>query len=108
MIRAVKACEVEGCANKEETGISEKKADLKSQNWSVPSSLELETSNLPEDSIDFSSEDPLAMISMNDDSYFGDVLNSFSLWDEFMTDYHPATQPSASFDNLSSEDLSQV
>lgn len=108
MIRAVKACEVEGCANKEEIAISENKADLTSQNWSVSSSLELETSNLPEDFIDFSSEDPLAMISMNDDSYFGDVLNSFSLWDEFMTDYHPATQPSASFDNLSSEDLSQV
>ncbi|GJY91790.1 B3 domain-containing transcription factor FUS3-like protein [Tanacetum coccineum] len=108
MIRAVKACEVEGCANKEETAINENKADLTSQNWSVPSSLELETPNIPEDFVDFSSEDPLAMISMNDDSYFGDVLNSISLWDEFMTDCHPATQPSVSFGNLSSEDLSQV
>lgn len=98
VIRAAKACEVEVSANKEVT-------TLNIADKVPPNDAEFDPH---ENSTNFPNmEDILGTNFLNDDYYFSDILNSFSSWDNFMTNY-PATQPNISFDNLSDEDLLQV
>lgn len=100
VIRAVKAFEVEGYPNKEVIA-SENKAESGLPNDATFDLVDCST-NFP------NMGDLLGTTIVNDNCYFSEILNSFSSWDDFMTNYYPPSQPHISFDNLSDEDLSQV
>ncbi|KAL8193602.1 hypothetical protein R6Q57_026737 [Mikania cordata] len=104
LIRAVKASEDETCANKEMAAVE----GTNTANV-VPNDADFGDVNLPDNPAYFAEiESFMDTGFMNDNSYFSNILNSLSSWDEIEKYYLPPTQPSVSFDNMSSEDLSRV
>ncbi|KAI3520642.1 hypothetical protein L1887_10092 [Cichorium endivia] len=110
VIRGVRAYgEEEECSNKEAAemgGNKELKRDVDLINQGVASGAEFEEFNLLDHTSNFPNMEDMTL--MNDNSYFSDILNSFNAWDEFMTNNYPPIPQITYFENLSSEDLSQV
>ncbi|MFS8011567.1 putative transcription factor B3-Domain family [Helianthus anomalus] len=118
MIRGVKASEAEGHANQETTATEGNMDNLVLNDNAAGNDDAVENGvvaevgafDLPDVSDNFLKAESIAGTSFmnDDDSYFSDILNSFSSWDEIKDYYYSPTQPNVTSDNLSSKDLSQV